>query len=179
MNKKVFLCIYYGFAKHLPKNETLFIGTLFKSLRRVVCCQIFNHAGKNINVNSGAYFGNGLKIKIGNDSSIGQNCQIANDVTIGCDVMMAPEVIIFSVGHQTSDISIPMRLQGNAPARPVIIEDDVWIGQRATILPGVTIGSGSIVGSGAVVTKDVAPFSVVGGNPARVIKSRKNAPSRS
>jgi len=86
--------------------------------------------------------------------------------------MMAPEVIIFSISHQTSDTSTPMRLQGNAPARPVVIGDDVWIGQRAIILPGVTIGSGSIIGSGAVVTKDIAPFSVVGGNPARVIKSR-------
>ena len=172
MIKKVFLCIYYGVVKHLPRNETRFIGSSIKALRRGVCRQIFNHSGKNINVNSGAYFGNGLKLKIGNDSSIGQNCQIANDVTIGCDVMMAPEVIIFSIGHQTSDTSTPMRLQGNAPARPVVIGDDVWIGQRAIILPGVTIGSGSIIGSGAVVTKDIAPFSVVGGNPARVIKSR-------
>jgi maltose O-acetyltransferase len=173
MIKKLFLCIYYGFAKHLPRNETRVIGSSIKALRRGVCRQIFNHTGKNINVNSGAYFGNGLKLKIGNDSSIGQNCQIANDVTIGCDVMMAPEVVIFSVGHQTSDTRIPMRLQGNTPARPVVIEDDVWIGQRAIILPGVTIGSGSIIGSGAVVTKDIAPFSVVGGNPARVIKSRR------
>jgi maltose O-acetyltransferase len=172
MMKKLFLCIYYGFAKHLPRNETIFIGIIIKAIRREVCSKIFYYSGANINVNSGAYFGNGLKISIGSDSSIGQNCQIANDVTIGSDVMMAPEVIIFSVGHQTSNTSTSIRLQGNVPARPVIIGDDVWIGQRSIILPGVTVGSGSIIGSGAVVTKNIAPFSVVGGNPARVLKSR-------
>ena len=68
---------------------------------------------------------------------------------------------------------IPMRGQGSTPARKVTVSSDVWIGARVIILPGVTIGQGAIIAAGAVVTKDVPPFSVVGGVPARVIKFRK------
>ncbi len=66
-----------------------------------------------------------------------------------------------------------IRLQGS-PAKGVTIGDDVWIGQNAIIMPGVTINNGAVVGAGAVVTKDVAAYDIVGGVPARVIKSRKD-----
>ncbi len=66
-----------------------------------------------------------------------------------------------------------MDQQGFAEEKPVVIEDDVWIGSRVTILPGVTIGRGSVVGAAAVVTKDVPPYSVVAGNPAKVVKTRE------
>jgi acetyltransferase-like isoleucine patch superfamily enzyme len=65
-------------------------------------------------------------------------------------------------------------LQGNT-AFGVVIEDDVWIGTGARILDGVTIGRGSVIGAGAVVTKGVAPYSVMGGVPAKLIRSRLNA----
>lgn len=86
--------------------------------------------------------------------------------------MMAPEVIILSSNHEFKDRSTPMIMQGQRREEPVVICDDVWIGTRAIILPGVKIGSHSIVGAGAVVTKDVPEYSIVGGNPARVIGSR-------
>jgi len=86
--------------------------------------------------------------------------------------MMAPEVIILSSNHEFKDRSTPMIIQGQRVEDPVIVCDDVWIGTRAIILPGVTIGSHSIVAAGAVVTKDVAEYSIVGGNPARVIGCR-------
>ena len=66
-----------------------------------------------------------------------------------------------------------MRLQGFSNVKPVVIGDDVWLGRRAIILPGVCIGNGSIIGAGAVVTKDIPPFSVAVGVPAKVIKDRK------
>lgn len=66
-----------------------------------------------------------------------------------------------------------MDKQGWADEKPVVIEDDVWIGLRVTILPGVTIGKGSVIGASAVVTKSVPPYSVVAGNPAKIVKTRK------
>lgn len=92
---------------------------------------------------------------------------------IGDNVMMGPEVVILSSGHAHSRTDIPMNQQGFiAPTRPTIIGNDVWIGTRVIILQGVQIGDGCIIGAGAVVTKDIPPYSVAGGVPARVIKSR-------
>ena len=85
--------------------------------------------------------------------------------------MMGPDVMIFTQNHKNDRLDIPMMLQTD-PKRPVVIGDDVWIAARAIILPGVTIGKGSIIGAGAVVTKDVPEYAVVGGNPARVIRYR-------
>lgn len=65
-----------------------------------------------------------------------------------------------------------MQEQGYTKPRPVVIDDDVWIGSRVTILPGVHIGKGSIIGAAAVVTHDVEPYTIVGGNPAKLIKKR-------
>ncbi len=173
MMRKLALITYYGIAKHLPTNETKLFGKLSRAIRETVTRRIFRYSGLTFNINRGAYFGTGINVSIGNNSSIGRNCQLANDVTIGDDVMMAPEVAIFSVGHETSDTSIEMRLQGNMAPNPVTIGNDVWIGQRAMIMPGVNIGNGVIIAAGAIVTKDVPDFSVVGGNPAKIIKQRK------
>jgi len=71
--------------------------------------------------------------------------------------MMAPEVIILTWNHKFDRTDIPMRLHGSGACKPVIIEDDVWIGQRVIIMPGVTLGKGSMIGPGSVVTKSVDP----------------------
>lgn len=86
--------------------------------------------------------------------------------------MMGPQITIITENHRFDGLEVPMALQGQAESKPVVIEDDVWVGARAIILPGVTIGAHSIVGAGSVVTKDVPPWTVVGGNPARIIKVR-------
>ena len=85
---------------------------------------------------------------------------------------MAPGVNIVTQNHEIADITIPMRLQ-TAEKKKVTICDDVWIGVNALILPGITVGRGSVVAGGAVVTKDVPPYTIVGGNPAKIIRSRK------
>jgi len=86
-------------------------------------------------------------------------------VVIGCNCTIAPEVLIMdSDFHDLSNQSKP------GVSKPVIIDDNVWIANRATILKGVTIGKHSVVAAGSVVTKDVPPYTLVGGNPARVIK---------
>lgn len=104
---------------------------------------------------------------------MGYACEINNGVRIGKNVMMGPYVLIYTQNHCTCNADIPMREQGMLNIQPVTIEDDVWIGGRVCILPGVTIGHGSVIGACAVVSKDVPPYSVVVGNPGRVVKSRK------
>lgn len=127
--------------------------------------------GKNINVERYAYFTPGLTI--GDRSGIGIRCEIYGQVTIGRDVMMGPEVVIYTSGHRFDRTDIPMMDQGSTEMRPVTIGNDVWIGRRVIIMPGVTIGDGCVIGAGAVVTKDIPPYSVVGGVPAKILKERR------
>ena len=94
------------------------------------------------------------------------------DVEIGDDVIMAPDVVVLSSNHNTEDSIVPMNRQGQQASQPVHIGNDVWIGTRAILLPGVYIGEHSIIGAGSVVTKDVPAYAVVGGNPAKVIRFR-------
>lgn len=121
-----------------------------------------------------AIIGTGENIEIGDYSAIGARAYVGGSgkIIIGNYVMMAPEAVILTGTHVHDRIDVPMCYQG-CKKLEVIIEDDVWIGMRAIILPGVTIGCGSIVGAGAVVTKNVPPYSIVGGVPARVLKWRK------
>lgn len=92
--------------------------------------------------------------------------------------MIAAHSCITSVGHRRDLLHVPMMAQG-IEVEPVTVEDDVWIGMNCTILPGVTIGRGAIVAAGAVVRSDVAPYTIVGGVPAREIGRRSPAIARS
>lgn len=114
------------------------------------------------------------KFKMGSNSSLAQNCTIGGEnagVFIGDNVMIAPNVVIIAFNHGYESIDLPMVEQKNNEA-PVIIEDDVWISSNCTIGKGVTIGKGSIIASNSFVNRNVPPYSIVGGVPAKVIKSR-------
>jgi len=113
-------------------------------------------------------------ITIGRRSSINQYAVINGQggVRIGDSVMIAAFVSMFAANHVFDDPSIPILEQGISSKGGIKIEDDVWIGSHAVILDGVTIGTGSVIGAGAVVTKDVPPFSIVAGVPARVVRKR-------
>lgn len=87
--------------------------------------------------------------------------------------MMGPDVIILTSIHRFDDVLIPMCQQSNSEQRKVTIGDDVWIGTRVIIMPGVTIGNGVVIGAGSIVTKDVPNYAVVAGVPAKIIKYRK------
>ena len=113
------------------------------------------------------------EILIGKGSSLGKGSAIHGPVVIGDYVMMGPEVMIYTQNHNYQQTDIPMVKQGDTEKQKVIIEDDVWIGARVIILPGVTIGKGAIIGAGSVVTKSIDPYQLVGGVPAKTIKSRK------
>ena len=91
---------------------------------------------------------------------------------IGENVMMGPEVTILTHTHNIERTDIPMRQQGTI-VKEVIIGNDVWIGMRSIIMPGVKIGNGAVIGAGAVVTKDVPDNAIVGGVPSKIIRYRK------
>lgn len=132
---------------------------------------ILKECGKNVNIEKGARFGS--ELSLGDNSGIGINAQIAPYVTIGKDVMMGPDCMMYTTNHGMERTDIPMWKQKSSVPSPIVIDDDVWIGSRVIILSGVHIGKGSVIGAGSVVTKDVAPYSIVGGNPAKLIRIRK------
>jgi acetyltransferase-like isoleucine patch superfamily enzyme len=119
----------------------------------------------------GGPIGEGLVI--GNHSNIGPYNYIGcyGKITIGNNVMLGPRVSIYAENHVFDDTTMTIKEQG-VQKLEVVIEDDCWIASNAVILAGVTIGKGSVVAAGAVVTESVSPFSVVGGVPAKLIKSR-------
>jgi len=112
-------------------------------------------------------------VTIGDRSWIGPHCVLYGNgnVSIGSDVLIAAQTCINTVSHGTTQTDCAMNLQP-IHTDPVIIQDDVWIGLHCTILQGVTIGRGSVIGAGAVVTRDIPPWSIAVGVPARVVASR-------
>ncbi len=166
------LLLYYMIARYLPSSEAP-ISFGGKFIRGTLCKFIFSHVGRQVNIEKGVYFGSGRNIRIGNRSGIGKRANIQGPLIIGDCVMMGPEVMIYTRNHESSQTNIPMIDQGETDAQEVTIGNDVWIGARVIILPGVSIGDGCIIGAGSVVTKNIPPYSIVGGVPAKIIKSRK------
>lgn len=113
-----------------------------------------------------------MNTSIGDRSGIGVGARILGSIRIGSDVMIGPELLVITRNHRHDDPKIPMIRQGYYAEEPVVVEDDVWIGARVILMPGVTVGKGAIIAAGAVVTRDVPSHVVVGGIPARVIKQR-------
>lgn len=170
--KKITYLFYYLIIYNLPH------GRFFRPinfLRRYYVCTIMGIAKHHCNtrIQNKVYLSSIGKV------TFGENCQINEYVfiqgaIIGDNVMLAPNVSILSNIKNIDRLDIPMNMQGwKEKDKKVIIEDDVWIGRNAIIMPGVKIYKGSIVGAGSVVTKDVLPYTIVGGVPARLIKSRK------
>jgi acetyltransferase-like isoleucine patch superfamily enzyme len=124
---------------------------------------------------SGHWGGNlGGGVVMGNRSSIGAYSYIgcAGSIEIGDDVMMGPRITIIAENHNFADVTRPMHEQG-VNNRGVTLGNDIWVGTGVTILDGVTVGDHSIIAAGSVVTKDVQPFAIVAGVPARQLRSRK------
>ncbi len=168
----VALFIYYGILQFLPMAP--FPGyKYFYIVKRHVLKRVLKSCGDDLIVKDRCYFGDGSRLSVGDRSQLGKRAQINGTVTIGRDVLMGPDVIIMATSHEHARVDIPMIDQGEAEEKAVTIGDDVWIGTRVIILPGVEIGSHSIIAAGAVVTKSFPDYSVIGGVPAKLIASRK------
>lgn len=142
-----------------------------------------------LKIGTGSYIGRAVElgissqIEIGSNTSIQDRCVILGNVTIGDHCLLSYNIYISS-GRHYFDL-MPMRLikdqdrlalqssqYGRTHHRAIVIEDDCWIGVNSVIMPGIKIGKGAVVGAGSVVTKDVAPYSVVAGAPAKIIRKR-------
>ena len=130
--------------------------------------------GKGSAIHMGTVFYNPGNIVIGQDTIIGEKATLdgRDTLRIGNHVDIASEVMIYNAEHAINDEAF------KATQNPVVIDDYVFIGPRAIILPGVTIGKGAVVAAGAVVTKDIEAFNIVGGVPAKVIGERENKEPR-
>lgn len=156
---------------HLPNSRylgfTRYLRVFYLSkIMRVV------KAGERASFENNVYIGGPGNVNIGKGCRINENAFI-QAASIGNHVMIAPNVSLLANMHKFERNDIPMSKQGKVIGRKVIIEDDVWLGRNVIVMPGVIIGSGSIIAAGAVVTKNVEPFSVMGGVPAKLINKRK------
>jgi len=106
---------------------------------------------------------------IGDRTKIGLSNTIIGPVTIGNDIRLAQNITLSGLNHNYTDVNLPIHVQGVSTA-PIVIEDEAWIGANVVVLAGVTVGKHCIIAAGSVVTKDVPPYSVAVGNPARVLK---------
>ncbi|WP_103054808.1 sugar O-acetyltransferase [Lactococcus lactis] len=132
--------------------------------------QVFGKTGDNLYVTPPFQVDYGRHVEIGNNFYANMDCIFldVNKIKIGNNVMVGPRVSFYTAGHP---IDPQIRIEELEFGLPITVEDNVWIGGSATILPGVTIGKNSIIAAGAVVTKDVAANTIVGGNPAQLIRA--------
>lgn len=114
-------------------------------------------------------------VVIGRYTQINPFCVIygGSGVFIGNDCMIAPHCMLASGNHDYKQLEKPMRFAGSFTKGPIVIEDDVWIAANCTIADGVHIGKGAVIGANSLVIRDVAPYDIVGGVPAKILGNRK------
>jgi acetyltransferase-like isoleucine patch superfamily enzyme len=159
--------------------------TIFRKLGRNVVFErgVLVFHPENIEIGDNVYVGHNAMLKgyfnnlmrIGSNSWIGQNCFFhgGGGITIGNYVGIGPGVQILTLTHVLDENLETPIIEREQEYKPVVIQDNCDIGVGTIILPGVTIGTSSMIGAGSVVTRDVEPYSVVAGNPARLIRKRK------
>lgn len=161
----------------LVAGVILLLTRVWSRFRESLYRPLFDLHGSNFRFDPDGYY-TYETIEVGNDVFIGPRAQLSapqSRIVIGNKVMLGPNVTIMGGDHNTSQVGrfmfdVKEKLLEND--LPVIIEDDVWVGAGATILKGVRLRRGCIVAAGALVTKDVPPYAIVGGVPARVMRFR-------
>lgn len=168
LKRKILYFLYIAIFRHTPDKWRPY-SLFFPALRAWLVTQFVDEAGIDLRIKSNADVS--PFISIGDRSELGCGCLIYGGVKIGAGVLMGPDVKIITRNHVFDDPTVGINEQPTV-FRPVTIGDDVWISANVVILPGVTVGHGSVIAAGAVVTKDIPPFSIVGGIPAKVIGRR-------
>lgn len=166
-------------ARKLTKEYYL---TDFSDLekRTQILKKLLGHLGNNVSINVPFHCDHGKNIFIGDNVAIGMNCTFVDnqEIHIGNQVMIAPNVQIYTASHPVlpQERFVEDWKEKGQPffrtyAKPVIIEDNVWIGGGAILLPGVTIGKNTVIGSGSVVTHSISENCVAVGNPCKVLRT--------
>lgn len=149
-------------------------GRIGLALRYAIIKTIAKNIGDNVSIHENVYIYCPENLNVGNNVSIHPMCYIdaTGGIDIGNDVSIAHMVTVMSTTHLFNDIVVPIKDQG-CESKETVIESNVWIGAKATVLYGVKISQGSIVGANSVVNKDIPEYSVAAGNPTKIIKERK------
>ncbi len=158
-------------AERLKAKELLRLYNVTETVteRQVILQQLLGKIGQHSMIEPPFYCAYGQNIYISDHVFLNVLCTIldCNEVHIGQHVMIGPGVQIYTAAHE---LQAKPRNQGWEVAKPIVIEDNVWVGGGAILLPGVRIGHNAVVGAGAVVSRSVPANTVVAGNPARVIR---------
>lgn len=172
ISKVAAYAIYYGVAYHLPENHWMG-GRLWNAIRVWCARRLLRECGRNIHMDRRVNFGTGEKLTLKDRSGIGAYSRIIGDVTFCECVATGFGVTVTGYDRDLSRTDIPLIEQHVGFDAPVVLERDTVLFANSIVLPGVRVGEGSIVAAGAVVAKNVPPYAVVAGNPARVVKWRK------
>lgn len=159
-----------SFIKKLKKSDAL--AFVYRKIKRFIIKYIYglDHVHKTFNI--------GGRCSISKDfvaeeySYVGADCLIYPGVSIGRYTMVAPKVQIIGSDHNYNIVGKPITFSGRPPLKRTKIGRDVWIGSNSIVNTGVSVGDGAIIAAGSIVTKDVLPFVIVGGVPAKIIKRR-------
>ena len=168
---KLFL---FGIYSYITNIMWVFLEIMPNFIRKIIFKIIFRSFGKNSLIDYGSYARYPSRIEIGDNVTINRGCKLFASffrkdvrIKIGNNIAIAPDVSFFAAGHDYHYYNLP------DIAASITVEDNVWIGGRSIILQGVTVGEGAVVAAGSVVSRDVEPYTIVGGNPARFIKKRE------
>ena len=168
--KKIYLLLYYMFVNKIPSSH--FPGGVFFNKFRLFFVKRIITIGTNNRFQRNVYFGDGNKIEIGSNCQINDNIRLDN-VKIGNNVMIARDSVFLGKSHNFDNLNAPMNEQGILELEQTIVENDVWIGLRAIIMPGIKIESGSIIAAGTVLTKSTEKNGIYAGVPGKLIRIRK------
>lgn len=159
-------------------------GEIGSFLRKIIFSKKMRKFGANTNIHMGVKITFPELVSLGSGCIVGEKVKImpgdSNGIFIGDNTAIAENVYIRSANHSFENIEIPIKYQKHTCAKfeyasnfySIVIEEDVWVGANAVILSGAFVGKGSVIGAGAVVSSKIQPYSIVVGNPGRVIGSR-------
>lgn len=174
---KIYSVLPFKMRNKLFEHYRMTRGNTGLLIRYVLLKTLTKNCGDNVSIHPNVYLLNPQYLSVGDNVSIQPMCYIecgnseSGGVRIGNDVSIAHGVSIMATSHKFEGFNIPIKDQGISE-REVIIEDGVWIGAKATVLYGRTLGMSSIIGANAVVTQDAPKNTIVGGVPARIIRVR-------
>lgn len=151
----------------LETYNSTFHGDYLK--RQEILKELLGHKGNNVNIQAPFYCDYGTRISMGDNSFVNFNGVFLDQggITIGNNVMIGPNAGLYSASHPIDPI---VRITGLEFGKPIVIEDNVWLGGSVVVNPGVRIGKNSIIGSGSVVTKDIPANVIAFGNPCKVYR---------